>query len=297
MSTAPPPGDFLPGGIFQSLTQRPASHFSVGDVPAPTSLYCPDDSFMRITVFALAAGAQVKIDYFILRSFDGDTSTGEEIFNVPTSGQVASRDIPLVEGFLMGVTMLDLTGQALRGNVFATAQLMRGTAASNRVIKLLFADYVVTNQPTGYPFGRTTQSIDGHGAIVHALLGPAAAGQEAGLTGTAPQQRFSLNTAMLTFVASAAPANRVPEFRLLRNAADIVWRMPFPGNITAGQTVNITLMCGGPSPVLIGTNAILPLPTPTLILPADEIVTVTAGIQAGDQYTVVNVSGEEWVNG
>lgn len=291
-----PPGLLQPGG-FQSLTRKQDSQVSVGNIPAPTELYCPDDSFVRITVFAFTTGAQITVDYFILRSFDGDTSTGQEIINIPTAGNLVIKDINLTEGFLMGVTARDLIGTSVRGNVFITAQLMRGSATSNRAIKLLFADYVVGNQPTGYPFGRTTQSIEGHGAIATALFGPVAAGQEVVISGTAVSQRFSVHSASITFVASATVANRIPEFRLLRNAANVVWRIPYPGTITAGQTFNITLMCGGPSPVIVGSDAILPLPVPTVLLPADTIQTVTAGIQAGDQYTVVNASGEAWVNG
>jgi hypothetical protein len=260
-------------------------------------MYCSNDSFIRVTVFAFTAASQLSVDYFILRSFDGDTSTGEETINAPNAGVLATKDIPLTEGFLMGVTVRDLTGNAVRGTVFVTAVLLRGTAASNRVVKLLFSDYAVANQPIGYPFGRTVQSVDGNGAIVAAQLGPIAAGQEAVLSGTSVGQRFSLHTASLTFVASATVANRNIEFRLLRNSSFIVWRLPIPAAITAGQTFNITLMSGGPAPVTIGSDIILPLPQPTIILPPDSINTVTSGIQAGDQFTVVNVNGEGWVNG
>lgn len=295
-STPNPPGSLQPGG-FDSQTRRPDSRFSVGNVPAPTDLYCTDDSFLRITAFAFIAGVQVRIDSFILRSDDGQITTSEDVLNAPNAGALVTKDIPLIEGFLMGVTIIDSTGNNVRGNVFITAQIMRGTSTNNRTVRLLFADYVVGNQPIGYPFSRTTQSIDGRGAIVFQVGGAAGAGNETGFGLTAPGQRLSVHCASLTFVASAAVANRVPEFRLIRNGANIVWRMPYPGNITAGQTINITLMAGGPSPVVVGTTAILPLPVPTILIPADSIQTVTAGLQAGDQYTITNMSGEAWVNG
>lgn len=284
-------------GEYVSLTRRPASSFITTNIPAPTDSYCSDDSFIRVTAFAFTAAAQVSVDYFILRSSDGDTSTGEEVLSVPNAGVLATKDIQLTEGFLLGVTIKDLTGSAVRGNVFITAQLMRGSSQSNRTTKLLFADYAVANQPTGYPFGRTTQSIDGRGSVVFSAFGPALAGAEALIGTTAVGQRYSLHMASLTFVASATVANRIPEIRLLRNGVSVMWRIPYPGTITAGQTFNITLMSGGPSPVIVGSDAILPLPQPTILLPADTIQTVTAGIQAGDQYTVVNHSGEAWVNG
>jgi len=284
---------------YISLTRPPATSFITGQVPAPTEMYVAGDAQIRLTIFntQFQFPTTVTFSYKLILSDSGNITTFEELIQT-TISSTGIFLFPLQEGFLVSAELAQGSA-ANRGQVFVVAEVVRGSGADLKFEKVLFADYVVSNQSIGFPTSRVEQSVDGRGFpdVVHS--GAFTAGTE---VNTSPRilERMNVIALSLGFTASAAVANRTPELRVTITQASgnrVIARIPIPGNITAGQVVGLEYMASGPQPVLNNGVYLMPLPGGLIMRPGDTITTVTGGLQAGDQYTSADLYGETWVDG
>lgn len=91
-------------------------------------------------------------------------------------------------------------------------------------------------------------------------------------------------------VTSAAVANRTPVLRVTDTAGNIVLDAPATAAQAASATVVYEWVAGVPDQALTGGDLQLELPTGLTLEANWTVQTVTAGIQAGDQWSLIVIA-------
>lgn len=294
MSTTPPLGRFLPGGLFPSLTQLPASHFSVGDVPAPTALYIGDDSFIRVSVKSVAVATTLTLRTRMIRSEDGQVTTSEDPIRPGQLGALQTFIVQLTEGFLLSAIVTADGGAIARGSVFVSVELCHGNPANTHRDALLIQDYVATSYAASWPGGQIRLSTEGPGTSTLLQVGSGGAGAEQSLA-VAANQRARFVSLNVSFTTSAAVANRFPVFNFM-TGANIIYSATVAAAIPASTVANISLGAGVGPATVVNNNHVIPIPNNLLLITTPQIVTATAGLQAGDQYGTISAIAETWID-
>jgi hypothetical protein len=106
--------------------------------------------------------------------------------------------------------------------------------------------------------------------------------------------RWKLRTFAFTLVASGAAANRVPVLTI-DDGANILWETGSNINQTAGQTAKYRAGVGVPFFTYGALSYHLPLPSDLWLGAGSRIRTVTAAIDAGDDYAAPIYHVEEFM--
>lgn len=291
------PGSNIPQGPsegFKILSVAPATHFITDHVDAPTELYVTADQFLRVLGITFAALASITVRYRLLRSDDGQVVLMENTFTLPGDGFGHFLDIQLPEGFLLSVWCTLSGTTAVRGNSYMTVQLWRGKTSTPTFLQTLVADSPNTAGSLGWPGGSLRASTEGPGFLNAQSFAAPAAGAEINLA-VVNGQRWRVQALRFSLTTSAAVANRVVNLVHLSSSLE-VFRVPISGVIAASTTQIFTGMPGAGSPSLNNGVNLLPLPGLWELMPNDVIATVTTNLQAGDQYSIQNVSMEQWIS-
>lgn len=256
-------------------------------------LYLTGEENLRLTTFGSLAGAVVALEGRVIRP-DGTLSIIAERHIASTTRAAASNIFPLSEGFLSTVSLRVSTGAALRGHVYAILELVRGREGAVQPCATLLADYVQANARLTWPGSPVAAPTSGSG-LVRTIVGtnPAAGVEIAETVPTAA--RWRLRTFNYTLVASGAAANRRPVLTI-DDGANILWEAFTNVAQTLGQTVKYRAGVGVPF-LLYDTLAYqVPLPAEFVLLAGSRIRTVTAAIDAGDDYAAPIYNLEEWLD-
>jgi hypothetical protein len=283
------------GEAFKSLTQKPATQFITDNVPAPSEAYISDIARIRVTIANTATAVSVRVNVVVLRADNGERMRGVFDFTPGTTGANQTFAIDLTEGFLVSLVITISGGATLAGQTFVRAQIEEGTGSGITVIRELLADYVTNDNLISWPGARQVPKATYPGALIETSFTAPGAGAEEGFAVTAAR-RWRIQAIRFSFVTSAGVANRSPEFRIT-NSGNIWLKVPIVGVIAASTTVDLVYMPGAPAPSLNNGVFILPLPVGLLLNANDNLSTVTANLQAGDQYGAPQVYAEEVLNG
>ncbi len=212
--------------------------------------------------------------------------------------------IQLAEGYLLSVVAI-ANNALVRGATFVRAVIVRGTSAPTlaNAAAFLFADYITNSAPVGWPGGRQLSPADGPGFLqVYAPANPAAGADLALATNTVGRVR--INSFGATFTASAAVGNRVVSFVLtLVGVAGAHFTVQDTVAVTASQVVRYSLASGGTNVRGAGAgtaanplDVTLPIPSPAIGANLITIGSTTQGILAGDQWSGILATTEEWLD-
>jgi hypothetical protein len=294
MGSTPAPGRFLPGGIFQSLTQQPASHFSVGDVPAPTALYIGADSFLRLQVQNISGATSVTLHTRMLRSEDGVITQSEDLFQIGQTGGLQTFFLNLTEGFLLSAMVTTDVGNVARGLLFVAVELCHGNKNNLHRDFLLIQDYVAQTYAAAWPGGMLRLSTEGPGtAGVIQTAGPGG-GFDTALQGPL-NARVVFVAGQVTLTTSAVVGNRFPAFAFFEGGNEL-WRVSVATAIPA-STVAILSFGQGVGAASVSNNVhALPIPVDMPLIVQASVRTVTTGLLAGDNYGVFTALAETWVD-
>lgn len=292
-STPKPPGLLEPGG-FQSLTQPPSSQFSVGNVPAPTALYVGTDSFLRVSTRSILPANTLTVHTRMLRSSDGQITTSEDSIKTAANGVQQFANINLTEGFLLSAEITADTGTVPRGTMFVSMELCHGSGGNIHRDQLLMQDYIVLGYATAWPGGQIRQATEGPGTVSFFQSGAPGAGFEMGFAFNAGS-RVLVKCVSMTFTTSAAVGNRIPTFNFVQAGANI-YTVGVAAPIPASTVATINLAIGAGQPTVFSNNHLLPLPADLRLQSLATFQSLTAGILAGDNYSVQSGVQEQWVD-
>jgi hypothetical protein len=281
---------FTPAGPSHDIS------FLIKNASTPSALYIErDDSLLMV-----AATSQVnEVVTYNLRVLTPDGRINDMQFQQrPTNSRAPVTLVQvLAEGYLLSMSVNAAIATS-RGQTFARAMITRSGTGVSGAAQSLFADYVTTFSTPGYPNGRIVSPTEGQGLVYGVTVGNPAAGVDWSVN-VPLNTRWRVRSWVARLTCSAAAANRQPQAQVIQGGNSVWLGQPI-ANIVASAIVNIA--AGGLTPI-VSVNAngyMLPLP-PDLLLTgnatfAQSLGTATTGIQAGDQWSAIQLLVEEWLD-
>lgn len=266
--------------------------FALSQIQPATALYVNRSDKLYLRVHNSAAGARIAIRGRF-RMPNGRINPFDHAVTPAVDRSVSLDTFDMSEGFLLSVSAVADAGTLRRGATFVEVGILRSVESGLNVVQTFFADYLTENASLGWPGGRIVQSVDGPG-LVRSITGtdPAANTE---ISETVPTNaRWRLIGLAVQFVTDANAANRRPVF-VIDDGANTVQRSPASTVITASQTAELSIGEG------IGLNApsandqLLPISRAPMLAAGYRVRTVTAALQAGDNYGAPQLWVEEWI--
>jgi len=303
---------------FTAASVPNVTSFALQGIQPPSEVYVQrDDQIMGFVSTLLPGGETVTITTRVLLaagpmpgqpSGDGSTTdnldvtptqatihTVQKIVHIPGGQNFTSYTITLAEGYLLSV---GIAATALMpGTTRVTAFIARGAAQPTTAVPwmILVDDYPVALQPAGWPPITQIQAGGTFGFINEEQFVPPGAGSDVSITfSNAVRTRLlSLNFALNT---SATVANRAVQFQLASGSGGFNVCIFGPG--VSQPASKLWFYSASLGQVVINDTAVnnaLYFPMPEVVLAVNDILqTVTANLQAGDQFSQVMVAVEQW---
>jgi len=316
----PPPGQPAKGPD-PSFKQQPGPQvvtFNFDKVGPPSPLYVQRDDALFIEAFGILDVVTIRTR-LLLSQFPqgGQPDVHGPVYGpgapFPLTGGIIQRiDTPLVltgagvsggtaridltEGFLLSVGVL--ANNALqRGQTFVRGSICRAPfqILAGAPFTTLFADYVTQQAPIGWPNGRTLYSTEGPGELVGVLPANPGAGVDFSIAVPA-QRRYRPISLTAKLVTSATVANRFVHATVQDGGGDIFSNATQATAQTATQTVTYTFGPGLTSQIINDGVAVITLPSNLTLLAGWTIQSLTTGIQAGDQWSLISLAVERWLD-
>lgn len=277
--------------MSQMLDQLPADN----PASSPNGFYFAGDDNLQVTVFNALASVAIRISGRFLH-LDGRVEPFVDRL-VPTSNRAASTKVLHIgTGWLLNV-QVNVSAQApLTGQAFAIVSVVRGQTGATEDLATLAAGYVTALQRIAWPGSPILNSLEGGGALRSITGTSPAAGAE--ISESVPTgARWELLAFRTLFTTAAAVANRT-NYLTLDDGATEYFRMQQNATFVASQA----WVVGWAQGLALWANQgqpgqLAPLPTGLRLGAGHRIKTVTAGIQAADQYSAVQYLVREWLEG
>ncbi len=272
------------------------------DLEPPSSLFVTKDD----TLFLLARTADVNTTEFVAvgRMMDPDGQVKPFIYRMvkPTTDRSQNQSIfNLDEGYLLAIAVGPLSAAV---GELATAWvqfgIMRGGTGGVNTSEILGQGYCGKGYLVSWPPLRQQRTNEGPGRNHIALPTNPAAGAELLITVPA-NALWRLKLLRLKLVTSATVATRIPFLVYKDPNTNQIWFSDLGiASQLASQTTEVSFSENIRSAVyaLPGgiTNEIgSPLPLDVRLPPLSTIGTTTAALQAGDQYSILGIQAEEWI--
>jgi hypothetical protein len=247
---------------------------------------------IQVSVMSSFAAESVTVSYRLLRH-DGELVYGSFTVPVTFAYTTVTYSEGLAEGFLLSVSCRAVQANT-RGITFARVSIVNQSQTAAFASYVLMSDYVTFVGSGAHPNGRVLSSLEGPGNI-RLIPVPSPAPSADWLTFQPNHTRWRLQGMTGTFTTSAAVGNRSIAILTASDAT-------LNGSGYANKTVPAN------SPVnVIGSCAFLPTPLTSSIvsvaLPSDRaflqngfVQSSTSSMQAGDQWTGISISVEEWLD-
>ncbi len=264
---------------------------------APGACYFAGDDHLRVTVLNALTGVTVRVAGRFLHCEAGEAPRVEPFVHtlIPASDRSPSvLTRRLGTGWLLQVQAIASVGTPITGQTFAQISIVRGYSGGVDDLATLAAGYVTAIQRCVWPGDRIHDSLDGGGAIRSITGTVPAAGAE--ISETVPTgARWELIALRAQLVTDANAANRVVRL-LLDDGALIFGHSTSNLNQTATLTYTYGWTQGLVTPFVGQVNALFSgFAARNRLLAGHRIRTVTAAIQATDQYSLVQYLVREWL--
>lgn len=219
--------------------------------------------------------------------------SGEHVPN--TDRTINSTLIGLPDGELTNVSVFVSAAAPIIGQTFVRLQIIRGSAAAGTIQATLAAGYVTAVQPLAFPGSGVRRSVDGPGALRSITGTDPAAGVE--IAETVPTgARWKLLTMQFTLVTDATVANRNVSVGF-DDGATLYGQYNNNVNTTAGLAHVHSAGAAIGFSTTSGSERHISTPVDMVQLAAHRIRTITANLQAGDNYGAPQLLVEEWLEG
>jgi len=273
------------------VSRPPLVDFTREDAQPPAPVYIGLDDKLYLRSVSLVSTVDARLSGRLLHA-DGVIRPFSFLVTIP--GAISTQVFPLAEGFLLSLAIVAVTTTVPRGRAWVNVGILRGRPADLQGSQLLIADYVATDVHLGWPGGVFRSSVEGAGEVSHATVADPGAGAEWTQTVTA-DQRWRVLTLRFTFTTDATVANRFPRVEIVAPGAIVQWR----SHVHTAQAASLAVVYN----FAIGTDFISTIDQgeannelPDEGLRGGMIIrSSTVGIVAGDDYSLVQMSREQWV--
>jgi hypothetical protein len=214
-----------------------------------------------------------------------------QVFNV-NAGLTYASD--LAPGYLLSVAVTCVTPNIPDGVLYAVVGLIHQAQTGIPLDTLLVASYVNSNQPAGWPSGILRTVSDGNGATFQ--LAPANPPAGFAYTYTVLDQQLELVAVYFNLTTSAAVVNRTAYVQVHAPGGGPQFAGLCPNTQAASLTVTYSMGAG--LPTLGAAGALYQQVTllDNILLSAGSVLVVNAGsLQAGDQFTGIQIFGRAWL--
>lgn len=208
------------------------------------------------------------------------------------------QNFPLDAGYMLNCS-IGILGSTITqiGQTFVQLALVRGRGGAAVEMGTILQGYVATSHWIAFPGSPVQHAFEGPGYKHPEVMAAPAAGADIIIT-VPDHARWRVYSVFSSFVASAAAANRFPALAVRQGVATPIWSIQAPLVVTAGTGFNFYWTPGipfGPAATAIANQFQVPLPDPVWMPSLYTMRTETANIQAGDQWGLMRVFVEEWL--
>lgn len=262
------------------------------ELHGPASFYVTGEDHLRLRTFGSVASVVVALEGRFLDAAGRVVAFGER--HVPASDRTQATTLhTLGEGWLLNAQLRASTGSPRRGQLFAILEVVRGRTGAVVPLATLLQGYVTDTSRLAWPGSAIRDSPEGPGVLRSITGTNPAAGAEVNET-VPTNARWRLRSTLVSFVTSAVAGNRVPVLTINDGSADVV-RAGLYTTIAASQTTIITWGSFGASYGPSATGVVTVFPSDVWLQGGWIVKTVTAGLDAGDNYAAPQLLVEEWI--
>lgn len=262
----------------------------------PGALYLTGEDALKLTVYNAAAGVTVTLSGRTLAFGATRPSPFVQTLTPTTDRAASSVIVGMPDGWLLNAQVIVSGGSPLLGQAFARLTLVRGLQSSAQELCPIARGYITAKQAIGFPLLGDLDTLAGAGAL-RSITGtqPAAGAEisEAVPTGA----RWALVALEVDLTTNGNAANRVPQLTL-DDGTTVYARTSVNVNQTASLTWRNSFQAGG-SQISDATRAVVrtPIGDALMLGAGHRLRTVTANIDAGDQYAAPQLLVREWIEG
>jgi|SRR5579863_313913 len=296
---APPPGGAAagaPGAIVPTLLGSSQAPNSLPGLASGQAMWVtPDDAFYLLLQSNIQ-GLEVTVTWRLWTPA-GEMSLGA--LTVATVTGTRSADtfmIPLSYGWLISaVVIANPNENATGGELYAVLSLMRGARAQLNQLEVLAAGYVVNFCPLSWPGSGVRRSVDLFPTSQAIIGATPAAGAEWGVA-VPLGAVWRVISIVFKLVTSAVAANRIPAVAVINGTNDVLQVSETIAQ-PAGTTVIYEFGIAYPSTgVQISNLVTAAFPGDVVINSQFSLESSTTALQSGDQYSLVKLLVEEWLD-
>ena len=261
----------------------------------PAALFVSGEDRLRLVSLNSLASVVLTIRGRFLAVAGGVPTAFAQTHTPTTDRTVASTDIPLGDGWLLGATIVATTASPIIGQAWVQLQLVRGGSGATVVLQTLAAGYVTDTQHLAWPGSPIASTLDGAGALRAITGSDPAAGAE--MSETVPTgARWRLLGLAIELVTDATAANRDLILQV-NNGVGLFWASD--PNQSQAASVTRTHVAAQGSRRLNPTagTAMWHYPHDMDLLGGFVLTTSTTSIQAGDNYGAPELLVREWLSG
>jgi len=267
------------------LSRLPLVEFQTKGIAPPSTVYIgPGERLLvRITIRQTGHSAVIRGRYF--RAADGLIIPIERTVTLTGSYAVQLFTFDLAEGYLLSVTVKNVTTSIQTGDMFVEVSLLRDFnqfAVPNQQ-QVLISGYTQFNRAIGWPGGPMKSEHESPGTLRSITGSDPAANTE--FNETVPvNARWKLHSIFNVLVTDANVANRIVEL-IIDDGGSTLFRANMNNFAAAGQTARY---CWSSAPrTADGTNLQFNggLPTEIILQNPMRFRSNTTGLQVGDNWT------------
>lgn len=298
MSTPPNPTVNKYGQPQEAVSYQPAGPansitFAFQNILPPSALYITRDDVLVLQAASSAVNEEITVNVRLLLPDGRIQDMQFEIFP-PNTRVVTIASFPLAEGFLLSLSAT-CDNATTRGATFLRAFLNRGAYGTGLPGQTLVADYVTQFIGAGYPGGRILAPVEGPGRIYQ--LNSTLPGAGADWLFVVPSNvRWRIVSIEAQLTTAVAVANRSTNISLAMGGAAPSFKGE-PDSVIPASTVAVVSY--SPAPIiaaLVNTVVNVPIPPDNRLIGGDQITSLTANLQAADQWTQAILTVEEWLD-
>lgn len=251
--------------------------------PSPYNFHFTGEDSLRLTTWNAAAAVRVGVHGRMWHPQRGiSTFAFDQAPNTDRSSRT-SLFFP-GEGYLLNATVFCTTGTPLWGQLFARLNVVRGFSGGITVLGTLVQGFCVNGQDLAWP-GSPIRGATDPGGYPRYIEGTSPAAGAEILEAVPSGAAWELRSIALPFTTAAGGADRTVTIRFMHQLSMIWENTSLAQQSPASTATHIWAIGMVHRSTILGARGILhTLPEGILLRGAEEIISSTVNIQAGDQF-------------
>lgn len=256
----------------------------------PGALYVSRDDELELRTYGSVAGMTAVARVRML-SPGGDVVPNTWRLATSANGTAGTLRVQVGEGFLLALTVENEGGAPMRGQHYAAVRVFHGGPITPERVQVLVEGYITTETLLAWPAPTSAAGPDPRRALVVTAVANPAAGAEISIT-IPTARRARLQLLYFDLVTSVTVANRSLEL-IIDDGVDILWReVAFDGQ-PASTTRHYMVAPIGFEHAVRANDAVITVPAEFWMRGGWRIRTITALLQAADQFSAIRLVTEE----